>query len=168
MDNHLKDITSTARECLLKTGIHYPQLFIFTTTGNTTLLFADFPEEYEKKVEAFIGAGIKVAKDKDMGEIEEVYFITEGWTGTLEEMNKTGKRPSEQLGRKEVLIVTGKIMKEKKSIHSICQTIRDTKDKIVEVRELPSPEEASVRSPFLEAFLFSHALSRYKVKQVQN
>lgn len=166
MNKNLEELKILAKEVVLKTGKHYPQLFAYTEKGMITSLFVDFPNTHEKKVELFLNTGVKLAEGKGAGKLEEVYFITEGWMATVDK-KEIMVRPSEHPKRKEVLIVLGRILDEDKTVLAQFEMVRNEKEEVVELKDMGT-FESKIKSPLLDAFLFGYTKTQERISVKQN
>jgi hypothetical protein len=170
---NFKTITKMAREHMLESGNHMPQLMVFGSEHNTIIAFADFPEDHNIKCRMMAGAGAKIAedqlKDKALGELEEIYFISEAWMATFKKHEKPVLPVRNNPDRQEVLIIIGKNLKDKSSMQEILNIIRDKEDKVIDLESMNMQKEAeklageklpegqqSYESPLLEAFILGH------------
>ncbi len=74
----------------------------------------------------------------------------------MDELEKTGKRPSEQENKREILLITGRIEKRggSKSITDIQEIIRDNMGKIIDLQDVTTGW--TMHNILLDAFAFGY------------
>ena len=99
-------------------------------------------------------AGYALAQSGEVGEFQQLFFISEGWMNTGE-----GKppelRPSQDPALKEVLLISSLTVKEHRNRAVIFEMVRDVKGELTELRDLRLAgkyDEGQAETPLLDAF----------------
>jgi hypothetical protein len=110
----IEQIAAISRETLLKDGNHIPTLIVVGTLGKGIgQLQGDF-ETSDDRRRAMSVLGKAFREEKQIGKLEKVFFISEGWMSAAA---KSGEiiRPSEDPNRIEVLVVSELDLQGKKT-----------------------------------------------------
>ena len=147
--NNMDSVVKRATQVMLKKGYHIPQVVVYGSQGNTIGLMPDFPAESEQKRELLMSLGAQMRKANVLGDLEEVFLISEGWMSV-----QTKVAPSADPARKEVLMVFRQSVLEGKTEGKMFDIIRGADKQVTELKKA-GIEGAydSVESPLLEAFL---------------
>ena len=171
MDLEIKKVGEMACKAALAAGGHMPIILARGTHTGTIIGFGDFPDNFEGKSRAMLGAGIELAKNKEkMGDLLNVYFISEAWTSIVskkegEKSMKTGKwkKPSLDAKRIETLLVTGRNVASNKNAVLAYKMVRDKEGKLIDLKEESRFQQAEeVKSPLLDAFVFGYGKGESK------
>ncbi len=144
------DIARVAKETILRDGKHIPALII---EGTKKAVFRSIPV-FPGTAQFMHVVGRQEAKSGEVGDIRQVFFISEGWMSLPKDREISKIIPSQDPNRKEVLVVSRlKIQGQVKNI-KLFELIRNDHGKLVDIQEfLPSTKESErAYIPFLEAF----------------
>jgi len=150
MDNVIKQATKT----IIKLGYHVPQVVVYGSRNNTMGIMSDFPAESDQKRELLMSLGAKMREANILGDLEEVFLISEAWMSVCKKGVSPNLAPSEDPARKEILMIFHQNILEGKTDGKMFDIIRGENKQIMELKVggLES-EYTSVESPLLEAFL---------------
>ena len=109
-----EEIIANAKEVTLKDGHHVPILIVEGSRNLIVSQFPEMPETHGERMELMRFIGQAAAKSSRVGKLEQVLFISEGWMSMAKEDKPPEMRPSEDPNRKEVLIISGLQIKERK------------------------------------------------------
>jgi hypothetical protein len=148
------EVTRIAREVALKHGGHVPVLIAEGTRRSFGGRIANLPDTHEDRIRWMLSAGYALARSGEVGGLQQVIFISEGWMsigeGTLPE-----SRPSQDPARKEVLLVSNLTIRDRCSRVVIFEMVRDVEGELTELRDLQLPGEYNkglAETPLLDAF----------------
>jgi len=151
-----EEIIFLAQETILRCGRHVPTLIVEGSQKMARGQIQDLPETHGERLELMRFLGQSAAKDGNIDKLHEVFMIFEGWLSAEGEDKPAEARPAQDPKRKEVLIISGLQMKERKKLLKIFEILREKDHKIVGFEECLSDEkqqEATVEVPLLEAFV---------------
>ena len=156
---HLDEIKDIAQKVLMENGQHMAQLNVYGSKSSALLAFADFPSDFDIKMRMMLGAGAKVADGDKLGELEEVYFISEVWMGGMIEKDDFKKgnfvMPRDNPDRQEALMIVAQDLKNKgKPIMYPYMIKRSPKGDIMGLSAVDATKNMEVDSPLLDAFVF--------------
>ena len=149
-----KEIVETAKSIMLDFGNHPLTIFVIGTKGK---IYFTVPhrETYPERVEQMIRSGMFAARQRDIGDLVQVIYISEGWAGAHREQFV---RPSVDPNRREVLLITElDVAQNTQSVEAyIC--VRDRNDKVVELKPMLPEKQAEVSSELLPSFVLGFRL----------
>jgi hypothetical protein len=152
----LEEIVRIAKEVALQHGGHVPTLI---AEGNKRAFggqIANLPETHEDRVRWMHSAGYALAQSEEVGDLRQVFFISEGWMIVGEEDGPPASRPSQDPRRKEVLVISNRSTREQESRLVIFEMVRDVEGKLAELKDIQLPgenEERHAETPLLDAFV---------------
>jgi hypothetical protein len=150
----MKDVARMARAIMLEHGSHYPIVLVEGTQGGFTALLKEFPADHHAKVEEMARAGAYFGEHQKIGALRQLFFIAEGWMSLAKGGRMPETRPSEDLNRKEVLLVTGLDAQKVDLEFVILEIVRDGDGKVAGLREMgEGMEGARAESDVLPAFV---------------
>jgi hypothetical protein len=153
---NLEEIARIAKEAALKQGWHMPMVIVEGSKKSFGVALEGFPETHEGKARQMFSLGFFLARKGGVGELEQVFFISEGWMSIAEEGKPLEMRPSKDPKRKEVLVISSLSIKGCQGRMVIFEMIRDGEGHLADLRELQLPGEdggGSMESPLLDAFV---------------
>jgi hypothetical protein len=159
----IEDIIRIAKETALKRGGHLPTVIVEGSKKSGILVLEEFPKTHEEKVYRMFSMGLVMAKSDEVGDLTQIYFISEGWMSNVDEGKLINTMPSLDPNRKEVLIVSTISVEAHQSGIAIYEMIRNPNGKLIELQELSPPitdGEGNVESPLLDAFVDGFGLGR--------
>lgn len=151
----IKEIAEQARKITLASGFHTPTLIVEGTLNGAVWELADMPTNQIEKMSTFYMAGVAVSQRKEIGELEEVFLITEGWMSRARNGRLPDVAPSKDPDRQEVLLITGARPAPGCNEFVAWEILRDSAGRICDLKLMPTTvfNGASVASPLLEVFL---------------
>lgn len=151
----LEDITRLAKESALKQGQHIPTVVVEGSLQPVYAQFKEFPGTHEERLNRLFAAGYSLAEEGQVGNLKQVFFISEGWlstrvTGTLPDVP-----PSQDPNRQEVLIISCLQILGHKTRIRLLEMLRNSAGKLIGLRELDldQDERADAENPLLDAFV---------------
>jgi hypothetical protein len=149
-----EEATRSAREVVLESGGHVPVLIAEGSRGSFGGRIANLPDTHEDRARWMLSAGYALARSEEVGELQKVIFISEGWMSTGVGRSPES-RPSQDPARKEVLLVSELMLRDHCSRVAIFEMVRDVEGELTEPRDLQLPgeyEEGHAETPLLDAF----------------
>ena len=148
----LDDITNIAQENILKFGGHVPTVIVKGSDGSSIAQFESLPETHEEKARMMFAAGADIARSNRIGELWQVFFVSEAWVSMAKEDGTIDKPPSQDPNRTEILIITSmELIDDHQTSLAIFEMVRDSQDKLIdltEIKEFETPLEAhNVKRP---------------------
>ncbi len=155
------EIIQKAKEITLQDGGHYPLLIIEGSKSMIVSQMRDVPDTHGERVELMRFIGQATAKSGKVGKLEQVFFISEGWMSVAKQGKIPDVLPSQDPDHKEVLIVSGLQIKERKKQLRLFEMVRNANNQIVELAELLPPQDkdgtfdVSLLDAFAQGFLLA-------------
>lgn len=156
-----EDIVTNAKELTKGEGYHVPIVVIEGNKG----LFAHYvlvlPETHGERLDFMGHLGRSAAKLGKVGKLSQVFMISEGWLSMAIKGKPTNMPPSQDPDRKEVLIVSGLQIEERKKHLKLFEMIHGANNSVVDLVEL-TPEaqkNETVEIPLLDAFVHGFRLA---------
>ncbi|MEZ4667882.1 MAG: DUF2958 domain-containing protein [Anaerolineae bacterium] len=152
-------ITRIAREFLLKTGRHLPVVIIEGDRRTDMILVEDMPSTHEERAQEMARMGFTMAKRQDVGKLQQMVLVTEGWLSVATEDRPAQTPPSKDPERVEVLVINQIDVPKREYKLMLLEIIRDDDGKIQDVRPHKSMEESEgmdAESPLLDALLMGY------------
>jgi hypothetical protein len=149
----MEEIERLAEEMLVRFGQHHPTLVVEGTQGKFIISFKDFPDTQEKKVQTLANAGVRVGAEGKVGDLCTLYFVFEAWMSEAKKGKLPVNPPSADPNRKEVLIINGYDVATKKHELRVLEMMRDKRSELIELQPFTQPEEGTIESPLLPAFV---------------
>jgi len=99
--------------------------------------------------------GQVAAKSGRIDQLQQVFMVSEGWMSIAHENKPPEMIPSRDPNRKEVLIISGMQIQERKKHMKVFEILRDSSGKATDLEEFLPDEEKdnSVDVPLLDAFV---------------
>ena len=151
-----EEIISNAKEKMLLDGKIEPILVIESSKSLVIVPLQDMPETHGERIGLMRFLGQVTAKSGRVNQLQQVFMVTEGWMIKANEDEHVKTRPSEDPNRKEVLIISGMQMRERKKHLKLFEILRDSNERVVGLEGF-SPDAKkyeSVEIPLLEAFVY--------------
>lgn len=151
----IKEIAEQARKITLASGFHSPTLIVVGSLDGVVWQISDMPTNQQEKMRTFYMAGVSVSQQKEIGQLEAVFLITEGWMSRARDGRLPDVAPSKDPDRQEVLLITGARPAPGLNEFIAWEMLRDSAGKLTDIKLMPPTafNGASVSSPLLEAFL---------------
>ncbi len=151
---HFHEAVAKAKGVALQLGTQVPFLWVEGTKQEYALWLHTLPDDPLDKYRLFFKAGRTVARDKELGKLVQVFFISEAWLSIVRQGKLPDIRPSEDPQRQEVLIVSCFNLKNHTKDISVLSYMRDKKGKLIAIKELSSGNAGlQFASSLLDTFL---------------
>jgi hypothetical protein len=158
----IKEITTWAKEFMLKDGKHAPTLFVETDAPKMVIAgLGDMPGTPEARRLYFLEAGRHLAADHPGERMREVALIVMSWASKRFPGQPAPKvRPSQDPNRMELLMISHLALNADSSIKldgQMVEIIRDNTGKVRDLYHLPATVEGG-KDPILTLFMlgFNH------------
>jgi hypothetical protein len=148
------EILTLAKDSMVKLGGVPPTLFVLGAKHKTYMLLPE-GETLPERVHIMTQAGVQLAKSGEVGEVEQVVYVSEGWASPP---RTPFLRPSQDPNRTEVLVISASDAKTNTQTLQMYACIRGAKQAVTDLKRLPLPEDAKAESPLLPAFLVGYRL----------
>ncbi len=143
-----------AKELALTDGENVPILIV---TGSRNLLLAPLsfiPDTHDQRLDLMQSIGQIVGKSGKIGQLRQVFLISEGWMSIASDEKRANMRPSQDPDRKEVLIISGLQIEGLKKSLKLFEMVRNQNKQVVDLLEISPPQgkDGRIEIPLLEAF----------------
>ncbi len=145
--DEVQKIADFAKVIFLQDGYHAPIVITKGTKGNRVVLLEQFGDTADERVKDMFYAGAMLAQKGNIGELELIVFVCEGWMGT-----NINVRPSQDPNRIEVLQIAGLDVRTQEEQVKAFQVNRDPKGTALDLKELIFPEKVEAKGRLLPAF----------------
>jgi hypothetical protein len=163
----LERVIQLAKETALAHGGHVPMLILNGSKEGVVCALDQLPETSAERQYLFFRVGVRLAHDLEIGELQHVFFVSEGWMSVGESGRPAVLPPSGDPQRREVLLIFRCTLAPKHTDLMLLEMVRNRQGKLVELREwdgeaggLPRAEEGEAESPLLDAFLLGYLAGR--------
>ena len=159
---NFEEIVANAKELVLESGHHLPVVIIEGSKNLIVSSFQDLPSTHGERMRMMRFVGQAAARSGQVGHLEQVFMVSEGWMSMAHEDNPPKMRPSEDPNRKEVLIISGFDIQQRKKNLKLFEMVRDKNQHVIALPEIlpPQTKDGKVEIPLLDAFaegfLFAH------------
>ena len=151
----LEEVICLAKEVTLRDGIHLPTVMAEVNAQTVVIQLVEFPDTHEGRAQQMFAAGFLLAQSGQMEQLQQVFFISEGWMSMAKEGKLPERPPSQDPNRKEILFISRLKIKSQETQLVVFEMLRDEEGRLTELEELQSAanEETQVESPLLVAFV---------------
>jgi len=151
----LEEIISNAKEIMFRDGNHVPILIVEAGKNLVAGQIQDMPETHGERIELMRFLGQAAAKTGRVDQLQQVFMVSEGWMSVASEDKPLEMRPSQGPEKKEVLIISGIQMKERKKLLKVFEILRDSEEQVISLEEfLPeAKKDETAEVPLLDAFI---------------
>lgn len=152
---NFENITQLAIEATLKQGKQIPCLII---DGSKKMMYGGMPylpETHNERMQFMYAAGQIALMSGEIGNLKQVFLISEGWMSVPKDSNPPKTLPAEDPNRKEVLIVSGLEIQKQTKYLKVFEMLRDKDEILIGLREIPIPgqeEGGEFNISLLDAF----------------
>ncbi len=159
----LQEIAEQARELMVRDGYHMPTFIVEGNSARAVIGANGFPTEDKHK--QLYRLGEQIAAEENMGRLERVVLVSEGWVSmaespsdnpSVEEVEQTMDcLPSQDPDRVEVLTVASFSPPSGKSTVMIYEMKRDINNNLTDIEAWGENNDTSTmlaQSPLLESF----------------
>ena len=147
------EILTAAKDAMFRFGACTPIVFVRGTKGKSYMPLPEV-ETLAERVSIMTQAGKQMGLAGDAGEIEQVFYVFQGWSSPA---RTPYIRPSRDPNRAEVLVLSALDAKTNTQTLQMYACIRDTKQAVIDLKRI-LPEDAEADSPLLPAFLAGYRL----------
>jgi hypothetical protein len=150
------EIVSVAKDILLRDGTHVPVLIIEESKNLLVTQISDMPATHGERINLLHHLDQIAAKSGRVERLHQVYLVSEGWLSSAAGGKSSSLSPSEAPNRKEVLIISGVNVKDRRKQIKLFEILRDNHQDVVGVREYfpnENKKDESVEVPLLDAFV---------------
>jgi len=145
--DEVKEIADFAKKLFLHDGYHAPIVIAKGTKSVRVVLLEQFGSTADERVKDMFYAGAMLAKNGNIGDLELIVFVCEGWIGT--NMNI---RPSQDPNRIEALLINSLDARTREEKSLQFEIKRDPKGTVTDLKELIFPETVETKGRLLPAF----------------
>ena len=156
-----EEIISNAKERMLLDGKIEPILVIESSKSLVIVPLQDMPETHGERIGLMRFLGQFTAKSGKVNQLQQVFMVTEGWMSKATKSKPSKMRPSQDPNRKEVLIISGIQMRERKKHLKLFEILRDSNEHVVSLEGFfpNEKQDESVEIPLLEAFVYGFQMA---------
>lgn len=150
---HVKQI---AHETTLRSGHHIPLLIAQGSRGALMATPSELPSTPEGRQLLLWRMGFEFSSDGHIGELEEIFYISEAWMSTGEQDNLPVNPPSTDPQRKEILLIASQRADGDQAQIAIFEMVRDDRNELIGLEETelpPDQEDGNAKSVLLERFI---------------
>lgn len=151
----LDDIVSLAQETTLANGGHVPALIVEGSRQTVAVALDTVGPTFTDRQEQMLFAGLALARSGEVGVLQQVFFISEGWMSIAAEDKPIETLPSQDPQRKEILMISGLALPTRTAEIVIFEMKRDDAGKLTALEQVQTAfpqKEGRVEAPLLEAF----------------
>jgi len=145
--DEVKAITDIAKRVFLQDGYHAPTVFVKGTDKKAAIQLVRFGATAGERELDMLNAGTWLACTHNVGELELIVFVSEGWMGTNLEV-----LPSQDPKRIEVLLINSLDVRTQEEHMLPFEVKRDPKGTVLDLKELVLPETVAAKGILLPAF----------------
>lgn len=130
-------------------------LLVEGRSGDISIPMSDLSPVYEQRLQQFLTAGYLLSKSGQVGELRQLFFISEAWYSSKARDNLPQLAPSQDPKRKEILMVSQLVLYTSQANLLVFEMLRKKRGKLIGVSELHSADDiTAINSPLLNAFVF--------------
>ena len=145
----VEQIVQLAKEIVLKTGYFEPTIFIIGSKSKLAVRPETFGDTADDRRLRMLSMGSYVAYKRNVGELIQLIFVDEAWMSPArEEFIQPSKDPS----RVETLIINILDTKNQDETIVCFEMIRNSKKKVIDLKQMSLPGGGSVEGRLLPAF----------------
>jgi len=159
-----EELTRFTKEVVLKDGGHIPMVIVEGSRQTIVGYIPPVLETHEERMQFMNTAGSYLANNREIGILQQVFFIGEGWVSLGRDGKPPKVSPSQDPNRKEVLIISSVEIENDRKNLKLFEMIRNQNGELVELQEL-QPDEGDrdiVEIPLLDAFIEGFELEVFK------
>ena len=145
--DEVQKIADFAKAIFLQDGYHAPIVIAKGTKSARVVLLEQFGSTADERAKDMFYAGAMLAQKGNIGELELIVFVSEGWMGT----NIT-ILPSQDPKRREVLLINSLDTRTQEEHILQYEIKRDPKGQVLDLKELVFPEVVAAKGKLLPAF----------------
>jgi len=148
------EIIANAKELVFESGHHVPVVIMEGSKNLIVSSIQELPPTYCERMQLMRFMGQAAAKSGQVGSLEQVFMISEGWMSMARQDSPPKMRPAEDPNRKEVLIISGFDIQQKMKKLKLFEMVRDQHQHVIAMPEIlpPQSRDGKVEIPLLDAF----------------
>jgi len=156
-----EEIISNAKEVTLRDGYHVPIVVMDGSKGLSVAQFQEISETHGGRMEVMRFLGQAAARDGRVGQLRQVFLISEAWMSRADKGNPPTLRPSQDPNRKEVLIVSALQIEGRSKQLKLFEMRRNEQQRVIGLTEIEpdSKKGTSIEIPLLEAFVQGYQIA---------
>ncbi len=158
----LEEVAKMAKETALRDGGHHPMLIVEGSQGGVAAVIEEMADTHEGRVRQMFAVGEEVGKEGQIGDLTQVFLISEGWMSAARGDERPAAPPSADPNRKEVLVITRSNANGDQTEMKVFEMLRDDKGDLTELRNFePEPiKGTTAKSPLLDGFTAGFRVGR--------
>ena len=141
----------------MQQGSHVPMLMVEGDQKTVMMPIPEMADTHEGRAQQLFLAGMVLASSGEVGVLQQVFFITEGWLSVVEGRKLPDRPPSQDPQRIEVLTVSGVSLPTGETKITLLEMKRDRAGELETLEPLEgclnAPEMTQAESPLLNAFV---------------
>ena len=160
-DIDINVIAEMAKENLLRHGSHSPTVIAVGDGGKGIGQLEGALDSHEERLQAMWALGAIFRRKKDLGQLRQIYFVSEGWLSDVRKSGAKLMQPSLDPNRIEVLVVSELDLRNSKTNMLPFEIVRDVNRKLVEIKPYDAGDAkgGETKSTLLEAFVLGYYVS---------
>lgn len=151
-------VKKSAVEIMLRDGSHLP-LMIAQGSNRAVVGFPDqLPSTAEGRLRWMWKSGFEISADQQIGKLEEIFFVGEGWMNEAKEGKLPEISPANDPQRKEILMISSQKVNSKVANMAIYEMVRDGNGDLTDLVGIEFDSEKADRGEnrLLAAFLLGY------------
>jgi hypothetical protein len=150
------EVSRIAQEMTLQQGNHVPLLMVQGDQQALLFPMTEMADTHEGRAQQMFITGLMLASSGEVGVLQQVFFVTEGWLSVVENGKIPDTPPSQDPQRKEVLTISNLDMATGQTQMTLFEMKRDEQGSL---QSLETPEwrtgikNSQAESPLLNAFV---------------
>jgi hypothetical protein len=149
-------VLDLAKRLLLELDEVRPMLIILGEKGATRIPLDGLPQEPEQKTKALLALGYAVARESRLGELQQLFFLSEAWMTTAPLGTPLKTMPIDDPKRREVLILAQRTRDPGTTMIQLFEINRSSEEiELQRIKQVEDPR-GSAESPTLDSFLYGY------------
>lgn len=162
----LELVAQVAKEATLREGGHAPMIIAEGNINTSAIEIGALGNSHEIRMAQMRAAGYMLGRRATIGNLLQVFFISEGWMSVANKGRLPATKPSEDPNRVEILLINHLLLKTNATQIVAYEMIRANDDKLVGLRKLPDMEREGGQA---QNFLLNAFIDEYKREhQIRN
>lgn len=163
-------IKNAALEIALRDGSHQPILIAQGSGGAVIGFPQQLPSTADERLRWMWGSGFEIASDPRIGNLEEIFFVCEGWMSEVRDGNIPDFSPAKDPQRKEILMVSSLKVGSQMANLAIFDMSRDELGNLTDLVEIEMDAEDGARSDnrLLVSFILGYGEGRANQNEAIN
>ena len=144
------EVIEFVKKVTLEVGVCDPIIFVKGSKGKVAIGMGKFGETSDVREKYMLNAGTFTAYKHSVGELEKLIFADEAWMSPFR--GEHFVRPSKDPSRVETLIINSLDPTNQEQTILCFEMIRDSKKKLIDLKQMSLPGGVSVKGMLLPAF----------------